>query len=135
VASRIPAPQSFRSRPDWIDQIVAAPEKREVRRSELEGRMGAPVGRRRGLDHYVAAHGDVTVEVLVNPETALPAEMNATRGAGLVARTTFTYSAHPAGVLVRRGLHSELALAESAGARAVTDVELTNVVLSEGGAR
>ena len=135
LANRLPKGPPSKTRPDWIDQVVARPEKRGKRQEDLEKRLGKPHGRKAGLDQYVAVDGDITYEVLVHPDSAVPVEMNATRGGELVARSTFGYEAHPAGVLVRRALHAEHALIDVKGARALTDIDVTNVTLFERGGR
>ena len=106
---------------------------RASRRRDLERRYGAPVGQVRGLDRFLAEVADSLHEVLVDPETALPIEINVADRGALVRRVTFDYQSLPNASLLRRLLRNEEAVAEGNGMRLVTEVELTNVRFAEGG--
>lgn len=73
------------------DPLVAAPGAAGVRRARIERDFGARVGQVRGLDRYLARQGDTVREILVAPDTALPAELNVVTGRVLVERHTFEY--------------------------------------------
>ncbi|MCC7045015.1 MAG: hypothetical protein IT183_14210 [Acidobacteria bacterium] len=102
----------------------------DERRRELARRFGAPVGRLRGLDRYVAASGDGRHEVLVTPATALPVEMFMSSTTAGQMRTGLTYEARGSYGHIRRLMRSEHHFADSGAGRAITEVELANVVLS-----
>jgi len=123
------------SNPDWIDNVVATPAKRLDRRKAIERRYGPKRGRVNGMDRYLASAGDMTCELLVNSDAVVPVEMNLARTATLIGRSLFTHETQPDGVLIRRLLHSERAVAIGSNNRAVVDVTMTNVSLSRAGAQ
>jgi hypothetical protein len=86
-------------------------------------------GRVRGLDRFVATEADQSREVLVDPSSALPIEMNLMRGGTLVSHRTMRYEAGPGGTLVRRAMRSERLVSPVSGERAVVDTEFTSVRL------
>jgi hypothetical protein len=121
-------PRVATTRPDWIDSIIATPERRGLRHRALTDRYGAPVGRVGRLDRFLARHGRETHEILVDPDASLPVEVNTLRDDALVAHTTLAYAPYAGGVLARRLLHAEAAMPGStAGDRLVTDVEMTHL--------
>ena len=122
---------------EWIDAFIAMPAGRASRRQTLERQYGTAAGRVRGLDQFVTTSGDTTVEVLADPESLVPVEMNIARNGALVSHTTFRYGRGVGGSQVRRALRSEQLVADGTGERAVTDVEFTHVRLErrKGGAR
>jgi hypothetical protein len=88
------------------------------------------VGRARGFDRYLTTTAEGTQEVLVTPETALPVEINVQTQSGANARSTMAYE--PFGV---RGQLRKLTRTDQglgAAGRAVTEVELSNAVVSDG---
>jgi hypothetical protein len=105
------------------------------RRQDLERRYGQPVGQLRGLDRFLSQTADVIHELLVDPDTALPVEINVADEGVLVRHATFDYEsiALSAGsALLRSRLRNEQVVPESSGMRLVTEIELTNVRLTEG---
>lgn len=102
----------------------------DERRRDLTRRFGAPVGRLRGLDRYVAVQADGRHEVLVTSDTALPVEMSMSSTTAGQMRTGLTYEARGSYGHIRRLMRSEHHFAESGAGRAITEVELANVVLS-----
>jgi hypothetical protein len=129
------APGTPLSDGDWIDHLVASPDRRSDRRRGLERRFGPPRGRVGGLDRYVKASGDGTDEVLVNPEAVVAVEANVARGGALVAHTIYGHESRDGGTLIRRLTRAEHALSDGSGGRAVPEVEVTNVRLGTGGRR
>lgn len=111
----------------WIDSVIATPDRRTSRRQAIEARFGPARGRVSGLDQYLATTGDVTNEMLVNTDMVVPLEINTALRGTLTTRTMFGHEPKPGGVFVRRFSHAERTLPEAAGARAVTDIEMTNV--------
>jgi hypothetical protein len=119
---------SSRARPS---SLLVASGRAGERRAELERLFGAPVERVRGLDRYVTTRrGDVD-EALVDPVTALPAELNTVRAGALVSRVQMAYEAKSNGTLVRRWFRAERALADAR--RVVTTIDVTNVQVVAGG--
>lgn len=102
-----------------------------TRRRELERRFGPATSRVRGLDRYVATTSDARHEVLVRPDTVLPVEMLTASTARGEMRTGVTYQAHGRHGYVRRLLRTEHHLAEAGAGRAVTEVELANIVIGD----
>jgi hypothetical protein len=105
------------------------------RRLALERRFGRPIGTVRGLERFVVQAADRTQELLLDPDTALPAELNVARQGRLFSRTSFDYQASSTGSLLRRRLHTEFALGSSASGRLVSDIELTDVTIGQGTGR
>ncbi len=104
---------------------------RVERRDDLVRRFGAPTGLVRGLDRYVQNDGHGRREVLVARDTALPVEITAWAAGGARMRTAITYQQYGAVGHVRRLMRSEHQFGEASAARAVTEVELANVVITD----
>jgi hypothetical protein len=113
--------------------LVSLVSERAARRNDLERRYGMPVGQVRGLDRFLHQSSDSTQELLVDPETALPVELNVADRGELVRHATLDYERLAGTALLRRRLRNEQAVAEPNGMRLVTEIELTNVRLTEGG--
>jgi len=71
----------------------------------------------------------------LQPDTALPVEVNLARQGRLVSRATFDYQPVAGNRWVRRHLRAEQSLNPSTSERLVTDVELIDVTVSEGRAQ
>ena len=112
-------------------KLLVEANRRNERRAELERHFGPPVERVRGLDRYVTNRGGDVDEVLLDPTTALPYELNTVRGGVLVSRVLMSYEARGS-AFIRRSLRSERALADTAR-RVVTTIDVTNVQLVAGG--
>jgi hypothetical protein len=122
---------------EWIDRLIAMPSRQADRRQALENQLGKSLERVRGLDRFVIIKGDETREILADPKSALPIEINLVRNGVLVMQTTFTYEQALGKSQIRRASHTEQLASLGTGERTVTDVELTNVRLERrnGGAR
>jgi hypothetical protein len=83
----------------------------------------------------VSDSGDLTEEVLVSPDAALPAEVNTLQQGTLVSRVEFAYDRHPDLGFVRRFMRAEQVGDPSSGTRLMTDIELANLAVNPGGAR
>ncbi|MEZ5290746.1 MAG: hypothetical protein R2745_06665 [Vicinamibacterales bacterium] len=116
------------------EPLVAAPGAATARRARIEREFGARVGRVRGLDRYLARQGDTVREVLVAPDTALPAELNVVAGRVLVERHTFEYRRLADGGWVR---HRTVSAAPVPGQPSQRLVSLTALddIHATGGAR
>ncbi len=135
LAGRVGPPPAALTGHGWIDEVLAPLEQRDVRRARIERQLGRPTGQVRGLDRFTAWVGEETHEVLVDPQTAVPVEVNTMRAGQLVARTTLAHLRDAAGVLVRRTMRRERTRAGPSSDRSVTEIELANIQLSAEGAR
>jgi hypothetical protein len=104
------------------------------RRAALEEIFGKPVERVRGLDRYLSRRHDDVDEVLVDPGTVLPAELNTVRRGALVSRVQMAYEARANGTLLRRSLRAERTLTDDPR-RIVTTIDISNVMIAGGGDR
>lgn len=135
LAGRVGPPPAALTGHNWIDEVLVPLETRDARRARIERQLGRPTGQVRGLDRFTTGMGAETHEVLVDPVTAVPVEINTMRGGQWVGRTTLAHIRDAAGVLVRRTMRSERALAGAPADRRVTEVELANIQLSTEGGR
>lgn len=69
----------------------------EARRQALVARFGPPVGRHGGRERFIRSEADTFEEVLVDPDSALPMEINTLRASRLVFRSSLSYSTLPDG--------------------------------------
>lgn len=104
----------------------------QERRRRLREQFGTAVGRVGPLDRYLVRRGHLVEEVLVGPETGLPAEMNILEGGALIEHHRFEYDAIPGGGFVRRMARSESALPGTPGRRLVSVTTVTDVRLMAG---
>jgi hypothetical protein len=105
-----------------------------VRRARLENRMGRPAGQIRGLNRFVAIAGGQTVELLADPATAAPVEINTLERGVLRTRLSMAYTAAGRSGHLRHALTSERLLGSAVtDDRLITDVTLSNVALAAGG--
>lgn len=121
------AGQSAVTRTDeWIESLIASSNKVDGRRGALKRRYGTHTGKVRGLQRFVKAEGDETEELLADPDSALPMEVNVVRGGRLVWHGRLAYSRDQRGAYVRRAMHVEQVVSDE-GERMATDFELANV--------
>lgn len=108
---------------------LAESGRQAERRDAIVRAFGPAVGRTRGLDRYVTQTTTGRQEVLVTPDTALPVELrSAVEGAEV--QTDVTYEPYGPYGYVRRFMRSEHRFSAAAAGRTVTEVELSNVVIS-----
>jgi hypothetical protein len=105
-----------------------------ARRSELQRHFGRATGRVGGLDRFLQIDGTRTQEILVNPEAALPVELNTLQQGALRERTELRYEPYGAFGHVRTFMRKEQTLPAPGAERVVTEVEMANVVVVTGGA-
>jgi hypothetical protein len=117
---------------DWIESIVASPSKAGDRRATLERQFGKSIGRTRSLERFLTRRHEETMEVLVDPASALALEINVLQDSVLVRHTTVRYVPEADGSFVRRSLHTEHAIPGGNGERSITDIELSNVRFEQG---
>ena len=100
-----------------------------ARRQALVARFGSPVGRHGDRERFIRNEADAFEEVLVDPDTALPVEINTTRAGRLVHRSVLSYASLPDGRLYCTSQRDE-ALAhpdDESGPRQVTTTTYTVV--------
>jgi hypothetical protein len=132
-AAILPPPVSGQN---WIDTVILPAAQRATRQQALERQQGKTVGRVGQFDRFLATTAGETTEILADPQSVVPVEMNVLRDGVLQNHITFTYQVGFRDALVRRGMRSERVASDAATERLVTDVELTNVRLDfRGGQR
>jgi hypothetical protein len=92
------------------------------------------VGRLRGFDRYLGRDGKTVRELLVSPDSALPAEMNVVDDGALVERHTFEYVRVSNGSWVRQRSSSEAVVPGRPSQRLVA-VTTMDDIRTAGGAR
>jgi hypothetical protein len=113
-------------------QVLAEAGGRDQRRGDLQRRFGRAVGRIRGFDRFVTVDGPDTHEILVNPEAALPVEVNTVRDDALVARAELRYAPVATVGHLRQFLRTEQRLTDRGQDRVITEIELSNVAVATG---
>jgi hypothetical protein len=111
--------------------FLASASQRDERRADLVRRFGAPVGRLRGLDRFVTTDAGGRHEVLATVDTILPVEVSTAAPAGGSMLTTITYEPREGYGHLRRLVTTQHHLPGPGAGLALTEVELTNVVLSD----
>jgi hypothetical protein len=110
-----------------LEMLLFARARQSARREALERRLGRSVGRVEGKDQYLKQDKETVLEVLTDPEWALPVETNVLRNGELILHTTFSYDPRDNASVVARTIRSERHLASGLFQRAVTEVHLSNV--------
>jgi hypothetical protein len=109
----------------WLDGLLNSADKRDERRGRLVQQYGKP-SKYKALDRYLRVDGQRVRELLVEPATAVPVEINVMSGGVLQSHTTLQYSSAPDGSRVKRGLHVEAIRQGAPEERDVTDVAFEN---------
>ena len=122
-----PAPAALGSFDVWLQSLVFKSTDTAARREALERSHGRPAGRVGRLTRYLQPRGDASEELLVDPVSALPIEVNLVKHGVLEAHTTIEYASTPKGQLVRRRLQAEQLLEGGSGRRSVLSVDFSNV--------
>lgn len=112
---------------DWLEGVVAGADGRVARSRALQQKYGSAVGRVRGLDRFLATLDETVEEVLADPRSALPIEINTVRDGVLEHHMVFEYDRRPDGAWVRRRMRSEQLVPGSSGHRSRMAVEFTNL--------
>ncbi len=111
---------------NWIDAVLPLRAAATRRRATLQARYDRSGRNVQGFDQYLAPTRDGQVEVLADPDSALPVEINVVRNGALIEHATMAYADAPDGRMLRQRLHVERAVPHADGARSVTDVQLSN---------
>jgi hypothetical protein len=135
AAQPAPTPRPGVTGRDWADSILVPAGKRDARRQALQQEFGASVEQVRKLDRYVGVAGQARRELLVDPKSAVPMEVNVAVDGVLVSHATFEYEPQADGSLLRRRTRTEQRLSAASEDRLVSEIELTNVRFDRGGAR
>ena len=117
------------------DGLVMRVGDRAARRASLERAFGLRTNQVRGLDRFVQQDGQLVKELLADPHTALPVEINSARSGRLLSHSTFVFEPLGNGEVVRRLLRSERASSETDDGRIVMEIELSNVSFTKGNER
>lgn len=115
----------------WLEGLVATDEDRFVRARDLSEKYGRPQGRAAGLDRFLWHRDGVVEEVLADPRSALPREINTVRDGVLESHIVFDYDRRTDGTWLRRSIRTEQIVPGAPNQRTRTTVEFTN--LSTGG--
>lgn len=112
--------------------FVSSAQDTVRRRGELTRHLGARAGSVRHLERYLDTRGARVQEVLVEPTTALPIEVNVVQDGRLDEHHEFSYQEPIPGHLVRTRTRSESRVPGTTDQRLVTITSLTNVRVSGG---
>ncbi len=135
VAGVPPVPASFTpSELTRGEGLVTSMREAATRRGELARHFGTRTGSVRNLERYLETHGPRVHEVLVQPSTALPVEMNVVHDGLLEEHHEFTYDQRASGQIVRTRTRSESRVPGAKGQRLVSVTTLADVRVA-GGAR
>jgi len=110
----------------WLDNFLNPASQRDARRSALVERYGSGT-RYRSMDRFLQTDGDVLREVLVDPISSVPLEVNVLQAGMLQSHTAFEYAAAPDRSLTRRRIHTERVRPGTPGERDVLDLSFENV--------
>jgi hypothetical protein len=126
------APHAVADDGSWIEAMLPSAARTAERRTALQRRFGSALGTVRGLSRFVTTAGDLTTEVLVDPQMAVPIEVNIARNGELESHAAYTYAAIAGGGLVRQRMHSEQRLTGSQAGRLSVDIDIANVKVGQG---
>ncbi|HUE89967.1 MAG TPA: hypothetical protein VMO26_28135 [Vicinamibacterales bacterium] len=111
----------------WLDGLVATADSRSRRSRDLQDKYGNPVERLAGLDRFLTERDGTVEEVLVDPRSALPIEINTVRDGSLASHVVFDYQRRADGAWIRRRMRAEHALPGGSGRRSRMTVDFTNL--------
>jgi hypothetical protein len=124
----VPVPSTTRPRA-MGESSLGLERSGAARRQALVARFGAAVGRHGDRERFIRSESDVLEEVLVDPDSALPVEINVLRAGRLVRRSSLSYATLPDGRFYPSSQRDE-ALddpEDEAGLRSVTTTTYTVV--------
>jgi hypothetical protein len=111
----------------WLEGLVAPDNGRFTRSRDLSEKYGKPVGSEAGLDRFLVHRDGVVEEVLADPRSALPREINTVRDGILESHIVFDYDRRADGSWIRRSMRAEQIVPGDTGHRARTTVEFANL--------
>jgi hypothetical protein len=112
---------------EWADALVIQSSQYRSRARSLEQLHGKPLDRAKGLDRYVTSDQDSDSEMLVDPESALPVEINIVQHGTLVTHVTHEYAPYGPQHLLRKRIRVERQVPGSRAERTLMVFELDNV--------
>ena len=127
VTNRPPSSQPRSIDEGWIRSLVVMRSEAKTRRDEVLRKFGPALGRLRGMDRFLMAVEDGSVEVLIDPDTSVIREWNLVRKGELEARGSSVYDVASGDMLVRRKSKVERLLPNGGGNRMSTEVDFANV--------
>jgi hypothetical protein len=110
------------------------PRAAAARRDSLIAQFGKPVDRHRERDRFLRHDSETVEEVLVDPDTSLPVEINLLRRGRLVHTSSVSYASLPDGRFYRSAQRDE-SLAAQADDEGLRHVVTTTYSLVTGGVR
>jgi hypothetical protein len=131
-AAPAPAPP-MRPRPQGASSL-GLERSSAGRRQALVARFGSPVGRHGNRERFIRSESDMFEEVLVDPDSALPVEINLLRAGRLVHRSLLTYATLPDGRFYCSSQRDE-ALADPEDESGPRNVTTTTYTVVTGGGR
>ena len=133
LTDEVPAPPIAGPGRDWIDALIARPDKLAQRRAALVARFGPPTASGE-FDRFTETAGERTDELLVRRSTALPESILVRQRGVETTRIRLSYLAQ-GDVLTRHLMHVEEAPISPGAHRTVTDVQFDNIQLTARGTR
>lgn len=127
VESRAPGTQPRVVDDGWIRSLAVKRSDARSRRDEILRSFGSPLGKLRGMDRFLIAIQEGSVEILIDPELNVIREWNLVKKGELDARGSSEYDASSGDMYLRRKARVERLLPNGSGNRMTTEVELTNV--------
>jgi hypothetical protein len=118
---------------DWADALVIQRGQHGSRAHSFEQLHGKPIDRTKGLDRYITSSQDSDSEILVDPESALPVEINIVRDGTLVSHVTHEYVPYGPQHLLRKRVRVERRVPGSRVERTLVVFELDNVCFERHG--
>jgi hypothetical protein len=111
----------------WLEGLIAPQATQEERARDLREQYGQPVERVRGLDRFLTQNDGVLHEVLADPASALPVEINTVENGVLASHIVLDYAEGPNNAWVRRSMRAEQAVPGHSTQRSRLIVEFRNV--------
>lgn len=111
----------------WIQSLAVKRSDATGRRGEILRSFGPVIGNLRGMDRFLIAIQEGSVEILIDPELNVIREWNLVKNGELDARGSSEYEAGPGDVYLRRKVRVERLLPNGSGNRMATQVELANI--------
>lgn len=111
----------------WLDGLIATKATHGKRSRGLHDKYGRPVGRVRGLDRFLTHADGALHEVLADPASGLPVEINTVQDGVLDSHIVFDYASRPGDGWVRRSIRAEQIVPGHPTHRSRLTVEFRNV--------
>jgi hypothetical protein len=116
---------------NWIDNVLPRLSDSPQRRAALQARYQASPRAVRALDQYLGTSNGAKLEVLADPISVLPVEVNVVDQGVLTQHTTISYAPTIDGRVYRQRVLVERVVPDSEGVRSVTDIQMSDVRLEQ----